>query len=124
MLNEDKVEKCSMFKEIVTGDDFRIYFWPVVCLLVFHWALEVIYSPMELGSRSQREEYYLFFTMVLNLLMLWTLVRRYREVKGWPVHTSVRVLLIIFTAVMGLGMISQAYTLITSAANYTAVGGV
>ncbi len=87
-----------LLKRVITSDAFRIYFWPIVIYYAFFIGLSFLFLPME--PYSLRETVFLCVVNVLTLAFLWTLVFRYRAVKGESVGKRTMVLLIILSTTL------------------------
>jgi len=92
-----------MLKRIITSDAFRIYFWPIVILWALFAGSLLIALPLEPGSL--REKVFVCIGSLFNIRFLWTLVCRYRNIKGYPVGKRAIVLLVILTAILSISML-------------------
>ena len=85
-------------KRMVNSKGFRIYFWPILVLYLFYTFLLWLFIPFEPGS--QKEVAFVIIGSLASLVCLWTLLIRYRKVKGTFPGKRALILLIVLTVVM------------------------
>jgi len=84
-------------RRIVNSKGFRIYFGPIFLLCLFSTFALWLFSPFEPGS--QKELTFIIIGSLGCLVCLWTLLIRYRKVKGTLPSKRALILLIVLTVV-------------------------
>ena len=102
--------KLTVLERITTSQAFRIYFLPIFVL----WLLNVFFlwllAPIE--PESFKEHVFVSLGGLACLLCLWTLVVRYRMVRGKSPGKRALILLMILTVLMLLGLVFQVIEII------------
>jgi hypothetical protein len=96
----------AKLKRVFRSDGFKIYFWPIFVLYLFNALLFALFVPLE--PSSQKEFIFVHIGCAALLLCLWTLVVRYRKVKGRSVGKRAIVLLVILPAMCLLSLFLTA----------------
>ena len=85
-------------KRIVNSKGFRIYFWPIFVVSLFSIFLLWLFLPFE--PHSRKEYIFVIIGSMAWLVCLWTLLIRYRKVKGRSIGKRALILLIVLTIVI------------------------
>ena len=97
--------KLTVLERITTSQAFRIYFLPIFVL----WLLCVffLWLPVPFEPEGLKEHVFVSLGGPACLLCLWTLVVRYRTVRGKSVGKRALILLTILTVLTLLGLAFQ-----------------